>query len=327
MIGNSEAQNNQIDQYIKGLMKGRELDAFENELERDRQLDEKVKSAAETMKAIEEWRHDNLRQYVLANAKIKLIRNQWGKTWTIASAAIIVIATSIFVVDYFAMRDNSTPMFPKLKKLAQSAKDNVLLPTDTGSASKIETRVAEQSENVQLSTNNDKPAEEEKIKNTAHTDSINEYAPDTSRKLVIANEEIGDNQDVVKREELLMAFNTRVVDKSTDSQKKNAAPADSVSREAIGKLNPEAKLPEATVPGDNYKIEVWKSPINFRGYRMVKNRITVYGIEQPSAIRVLKLGEQYFMEYEPGAYTKLYPGDQFNAFVKVRDSEIINQLK
>lgn len=76
----------------------------------------------------------------------------------------------------------------------------------------------------------------------------------------------------------------------------------------------------------SFKVEFWQSPINYRGYKMTKNKIVLFGISPEEALKFFHMDDAIFMKQNNG-YVKLYFTDEFKQFEKVTDTSVIAKLK
>lgn len=310
--------NKKIELYAAGLLEGRELQDFEAQLEREPDLKAEALFRKSVVEAIRQVRHLELKNYIKAQSKVRLAANPWGKVWTIASVAIIAIASIVYFIDLKNIlpekntaAETNPPAAPVMVQIPDS--DTIEAEVDTTVYTEEEpasTYTTEKNLAAQKAEEPHKEKEEINKPEAAKTADTVAIDPDS-------NEEI-----IVKRDELLTTINLKPIDKSTEKQ----LPPENISSTTIEKLNPEANLPDPAPQQELFRVELWKSPINFRGYRLVKNRLTLFGVEQNVILRLYKIDEDLFLEYGPGQFSKLYPGDQFNAFVRVRDPEILSQL-
>ena len=130
--------------------------------------------------------------------------------------------------------------------------------------------------------------------------------PDSSDKKNVNVETVDASADqeskeeyIIKKDVLLFTKNIKVIDKKLivgNNDKQNEEK--SLAKEAAEKLNPEAKLPE-----DDEKtikvfiVEFWRSPINYKGYKIGKNKIVLYGIDEPDWVKLYDLEGNIYMEY------------------------------
>ncbi len=75
-----------------------------------------------------------------------------------------------------------------------------------------------------------------------------------------------------------------------------------------------------------FKVEFWQSPINYKGYKMSKNKIVLFGINAEENIKLFHADDAIFMKQNQNFY-KLYFTDDFKQFEKITDASIIAKLK
>ena len=73
-------------------------------------------------------------------------------------------------------------------------------------------------------------------------------------------------------------------------------------------------------------IEYWQSPLNYKGYKMSKYKLVLYGIASEDEIKVFKLDDNYYLKSSGTVYKLDYTGD-FHSFDRVSDEVILNILK
>lgn len=304
--------NRKLELYAGGWLEGRELQDFEQMLRRDADLRKEARFRKSVVDAIRDVRESELKKYINEKSQVELASNPWGKVWIIASIVIIGVAVAFYFIDLKNLLPQQKPETVETETIVtppvvvhQETYDSTIINTDSATTPEPENRIVSKDYN---SGNN-----AEKTSEISKSD-----AADTSAQTDLeSGEEI-----IVKRDELLATLNLKVIDKSAVTQPDQ----DNITSTTVEKLNPEAKLPEPASHQEMFRVELWKSPINFKGYRLVKNRLTLFGVEQNVILRIYKLGEELFLEYEPGTFSKLYQGDQFNAFVRVKDPEVLSQL-
>ena len=307
--------NRKLELYAGGWLKGRELHDFEQSLKSDADLREEAQFRKSVVDAIREVRQLELKNYIKSTAEVRLASNPWSKVWIITSIVIIGAAVAFYFIDL-------KNLLPEQKSEAEKKETPVPPPVvvhqkiqDTTTTINTDTVSTAISENKIVSKDYNSESKDEKA--SGIPDNISEDTDTTAQAELENGEEI-----IVKRDELLATLSLKVIDKSDGKQQSQ----ENLSSTTIEKLNPEAKLPEPARHQEMFRVELWKSPINFKGYRLIKNRLTLFGVEQNVILRIYKIGDGLFLEYEPNTFSKLYQGDQFNAFVKVRDPEILSQL-
>ena len=122
---------------------------------------------------------------------------------------------------------------------------------------------------------------------------------------------------IVKKDELLDSKNFEITNLQ---QNESANPSDSVLEKVSGIKDTKKNILAS------FKVEFWQSPINYKGYKMTKNKIVLFGIKPEDNLKLLHLNDDIFMKYNQNYY-KLYFTDDFKQFEKVTDSSVIAKLK
>ncbi|MBI3502983.1 MAG: hypothetical protein HY063_14425 [Bacteroidetes bacterium] len=130
---------------------------------------------------------------------------------------------------------------------------------------------------------------------------------------IVQNENTSENF-IVRKDELLGTKNFQVV----NLQNEESNPSDSLLEKVSGIKN--------TKSASSLKVEFWQSPINYKGYKMTKNKIVLYGINSDENIKLFHLEENVYMKHNQNFY-KLYFTDEFKQFEKVTDASVIAKLK
>lgn len=111
-----------------------------------------------------------------------------------------------------------------------------------------------------------------------------------------------------------------VQDKLMDSKKVLIIKADQNFK--LSKVDSLLKVFEdaPTIENETMLVEFWKSPVNYRGFKMLKNRLIVYGIDHESSIGLFLQKGKLYLKADNHFY-KLYPTDQFELLV-IADEEV-----
>ena len=75
-----------------------------------------------------------------------------------------------------------------------------------------------------------------------------------------------------------------------------------------------------------FNIEFWQSPLNYKGYKMSKFKIVLYGIVLNDGIKVYKLDDVVYLK-NMSLVLKLDYTSDFKSFDRITDEVIINKLK
>ncbi len=73
-------------------------------------------------------------------------------------------------------------------------------------------------------------------------------------------------------------------------------------------------------------VEFWQSPINYKGFKMSKNKIVLFGMPEQDVVRVYKTDEGIYLKTLQGVY-KLDFTNEFKSFDRINDESLIAKLK
>lgn len=113
---------------------------------------------------------------------------------------------------------------------------------------------------------------------------------------------------IIKKDKMLATRNIQVINLQ---QSETSNSSDSLL-EKISGIKDEKKNIIAS-----FKVEFWQSPINYKGYKMSKNKIVLFGIPAEENIMLYHKENTIFMKHEQ-TYYKLYFTDDFKQFEKVK---------
>lgn len=119
---------------------------------------------------------------------------------------------------------------------------------------------------------------------------------------------------VVRKDELLDSKNFQVV--NLQNEEKNTS--DSLLEKVSGIKNNKTS--------SSLKVEFWQSPINYKGYKMTKNKVVLFGIYPNENIKLFYLDDAVFLKNNQNCY-RLYFTDDFKQFEKITDQSIISKTK
>ena len=74
-----------------------------------------------------------------------------------------------------------------------------------------------------------------------------------------------------------------------------------------------------------YRVEFWQSPLNFKGYKMSKGKIILYGINSTAPVRLVKWDDSYYLLSSPNVYKVIYT-DDYKPFEKVVDKTVLKKI-
>jgi len=76
----------------------------------------------------------------------------------------------------------------------------------------------------------------------------------------------------------------------------------------------------------NVTVEFWRSPLNYKGYKMSRSRLVLFGIPQADLQSVTRLNGVTYMRTVSGIY-KLEPTAEFRQPERVTDESVLSKIK
>ncbi len=74
-----------------------------------------------------------------------------------------------------------------------------------------------------------------------------------------------------------------------------------------------------------FQVEFWESPVNYKGYKMTKNKLVLFGVTPPGDVKLYKVDDSYYLRHQLAYYKIEFSGD-FRGFEKVSDAGVIAKL-
>jgi hypothetical protein len=128
---------------------------------------------------------------------------------------------------------------------------------------------------------------------------------------------ISDENIVVKKDEMIAS---KMIEVQTAPGAKDIASGGTDS--LLNKISGIKK----DAPGSAYKVEYWMSPLNYRGYKLLKNKIILYGINPAENIRLYKLDGAIYCRNSSLVY-RFDQSSEFRYFDIVTDESLIAKIK
>lgn len=122
-----------------------------------------------------------------------------------------------------------------------------------------------------------------------------------------------DNEDeiVVKKDELLSEKSIALVDLN------GPQPRDSAVQKISGIREPQQKA---------LQVEFWRSPLNYRGYKMSRSKLIIFGLDSDDEVALYKVDDDIYMKNRGGVF-RLEPCTDFRQPERVSDASLIARLK
>lgn len=120
-----------------------------------------------------------------------------------------------------------------------------------------------------------------------------------------------DDEIVVRKDELVAQRNVALVDLD------GVNPKDSAIQKLSGIRDPQTKA---------LQVEFWRSPLNYKGYKMSKNKLVLFGLESEDEVVLYKVEEDIYMKNRQGVF-RLEVSADFRQPERVSDASLIARLK
>jgi len=263
----------------------------------------------------EAWQKGEAKRYISRNTRIKhyYLRMYNRKTAGILVFLFICISIPlgwIYIENYFTENKPITAAMDSLKEEEVSSKPS---KTNNGNIRKGQNITTQETPKDSLASKQDSLS-------LANLENTTEDA--NNAKIADAKQEKSDGEQnlVIKKDQILFSKTFSISDRNKDNGTTSNA-----SKELVEKLNPEAHLPEESKSAKNMLIEFWKSPVNYKGYKLSRNKIILFGIENSDYIKLISMDENMYMALGSD-YFQLEMNQDFKPLLKIRDAYLIAQL-
>jgi hypothetical protein len=128
------------------------------------------------------------------------------------------------------------------------------------------------------------------------------------------------DEDIVIRKDILLSSRTlELVNISAVANNATAA-KDSLAAKMAGVRDDHSS-------GRQFRLlEFWSSPLNYKGYKMNRNKLVLYGLPDSEGLRLFQLDDEIYLLNGSVAYHLEY-GNDFRAYEKVNSEIVVSKLK
>ena len=134
----------------------------------------------------------------------------------------------------------------------------------------------------------------------------------------LASTSVNSDDIVVRKDELLSTKTFDVINLSPILNRNNTK--DSLLQKISGIKD------DKNVSQQFFNVEFWQSPLNYRGYKMSKYKIILYGIESVEGLKVFKIDDLIYLK-NGNAVFKLDYSSEFKPYDRITDENIVSKLK
>jgi xanthosine utilization system XapX-like protein len=125
---------------------------------------------------------------------------------------------------------------------------------------------------------------------------------------------------VVKKDELLANKNVELVNLDYLATKQGQRYDSTL--QVISGIKDNTKLVEARYM---YPVELWKSPINYKGYKLSHTKLILFGINTDAPLKLYYFNETVYLKYADQFYKLDYYSD-YKPFERIANQVVISQL-
>jgi hypothetical protein len=80
------------------------------------------------------------------------------------------------------------------------------------------------------------------------------------------------------------------------------------------------------VPGKSLTVEFWQSPLNYRGYKLTRNRLVLFGFASEDPVSLFRLENNTYLTSNNGVF-RLETTSDFRQLERVTDETVLNRLQ
>lgn len=310
-----------FDRYLRGELDQKELNIFLERLESDEVLKKEFEIYQYLVEGIREHEKQELKAFMAQKkkAEVKYIGSPWSKTFTYASAAVLIGFGLLYVV------------------LDNRVKDQNVVVNEPVTVPKIpDTRAGREKEDVveeakpELVVPKVSPADLQQDTSAGMTDDVEKSEPKAGsegrefpvlqdQKRMASN---GEDDYPVKEDSRIM---DTLITLSILFEHEDGMMIDTGT----------GGIPQKTLVTVSEKILVqfWKSPINYKGYRFDGRKLVLFGLDSFSQVELkylivnneLKVYDMYLVYGK--MYVKLIDNNRYNPYIRETNPAILNELK
>jgi len=334
-MSEESAHMDDIDKFLMGQMGDFEQGLFEHRMAQDQDLKFEVEVRKKALEMIEFQRALALKDYIRKNTPHKRILTFWQQVAVYSSAACLIIFTISWAVlsIYFPNNDltNQISAVTEKKEINKDALDSGM----------------DESTNLNELKNDNQPLTEPEILNMTDSVSIGAIGQEeglTTMPVPSQNEVDEDDvsgvedsyvikSDILVQDTIFYAFNYSYNTVAADAKKPTAAPsANNLETYKTTKAKTVKEIEDTVTPGliknqsVNIRVEFWKSPINYKGYKYNGIKLMLYGMVSNPKMKFKILNDELYMLTGDQVF-HIVKEDRFNSFWPETDKNLIKLIK
>jgi len=305
-----------VERYLQGELSGLELEKFSERLSADEGFKRAVEFQQLIHEGIKEAGEERLKELIQSSINYRRPSVPWGLKLILSFFFVTAIGVSL----WFYLGTDQPSNKQDRSWFAFFEKTRIKDASDKKESQKVkqDSKAKSSSEPASAKTNPEEMAQ----RPLTDTSDLGLSQPASAGDTLSGSL---DEDIIVKQDQLLISAVLPVNQKQVQNLEEKKA-EESLADEAAGKLNPSADLPVQEKTESTFQVEFWISPINYRGYKLTKNQLILFGIEEPDAVKLFRVNDEMYMTYLKETY-KLNASSEFGSYVKLKESEIPLALK
>lgn len=225
---------------------------------------------------------------------------------------IIAGAFFIFKLDNYFKELNFYKNIVKTFKYDSKEKETIVKTDNAAPLKEKKFRDISKKKSAQLNDSTD--AEKLKTDFILNADTLSMHSPKDSTGF---NNAAAQEDIVIRKDELLLTKTVEIINLNPSLNQNNSK--DSLLQKVSGiKTDKNQK--------QFINVELWQSPLNYKGYKMGKYKIVLYGITSLEGLKIFEIGNDIYLKYGAMVYN-LENTSEFKPYERVTDENIINKLK
>jgi hypothetical protein len=309
----NNSDRNLINRYLSGNLSGTELENFRGQLENDQPFKAEVNFQSLLRSGILFSRQEELKKKILENINYRKTK--------------VPYALKLIVTFFFVTMLGITFWFYVGKESSTQTKVNLLFPFLTKEKEKVPDKKNSKDKLVsENSGKDDTTGRDDGVRNPKEEVAIvkeEEASGNENHDTIQASSE--DKDIVIKKDQMLISFSLPVIEKSSE-KKSQENTSGNATENVVQKLNPAAGVPEEETISSVIETEFWVSPVNYRGYKMSKNKLILFGIEEPAAVKLFRLNDGLYMKYG-NDFFHLNSTFEFLSYQRLKETEVPMEIR
>jgi hypothetical protein len=301
-----------IDRFLLGELSGIERENFNLRVREEEAFRNEVELHKVIYAGIQKANQDKLKRVILSSLNYRKPTVPFALKMIVTFLVVTGFGITLwfYVGNESSTRDQSKSWFAFLKSKKSADNTAIEVPRQK---SPSRSRIVTTTDSVSLKEDANRPV----------SDSVQHQIPNDRTELDSLQPSAINEEIIVKQDQLMIGTTIVVEDKSAGGTE---GKDNQLTNGALSKLNPSSDLPEEEKVTSDYQVEFWVSPINYRGYKMSKNKLILFGIDEPEAVKLYRVNDALYMSYLKDYY-RLNASFDFMSYQKLKEAEIPLAIK